>query len=72
MFEKDRNVFILPNTDMTPVWEAFRKQNKINKKLAVIALVTLICVISLSKEVDKLDRQVRKLKNGEGESKCDD
>lgn len=72
MFERDRNVFVLPNTDLTPVWAAFRKQSKINKNLAAVTLAALVCVLVLSKEVDKLDRQIRKMKNGEGESKCND
>ena len=72
MFEKDRNIFIMPGTDLTPVWEAFRKQTKINKNLAAATLVALVCVFALSNEVDRLNRQIKRMKNREGENKSDD
>ena len=72
MFEKDRNIFIMPGADLTPVWAAFQKQNKINKNLAAATIIALIGVFALSNEIDRLNRKIKRMKNREGENKCND
>ena len=60
-------MIIMEKVDLTPVWKAFGRQASVNRNHAIFALATTVVLYIQAKQIEDLEKEIKRLKRGEGD-----